>query len=482
MKSNVIIIHLLIFLFLACTGKFSKDNKIIAKIGNHSISESDFMSTYELSPYNAIQGKNSKLRLLNAMINEILLFEMILNEQSLTWNSTDPRLQLIKEEYLVERMFKKHVNDKIEIDENEILESIINSKNQYRVNYLFSQDIETLKACMNLLIDGAEFEELPNLFSDPELLYTGKSTYFNIGEIDGPLQKTILSLSLGEVSQIVESQFGYYIFQIDDIVSRSISDIDIKRNHERHKKIVWNKKSNILAREFLDTMLTPKNIVVKSEVFSLLVNELYPYYKNNTLYDIPLIKYIEDHKKDFWLRDTLVTYNEGGIEVNEIISYLSKRPIYFSSTSLNHFAIILEKQLAIIIRDYFIIDAAVDNGFHNDFSLEKEMYRWQKNIFVNDYISSISNNEFAMIYEERSNLSKSAIRDRALESAENIINSKLDSLKKVVNVSINDEMLSNLDGAYDSTAQLIEVRFFKLGLPYLRSAVPYPNKILIGDQ
>ena len=55
------------------------------------------------------------------------------------------------------------------------------------------------------------------------------------------------------------------------------------------------------------------------------------------------------------------------------------------------------------------------------------------------------------------------------------LNKKLDSLKTKINISINMQLLSEIEVLDKIKGQIPELQLFKLGLPYLKKAYPTPS-------
>ena len=247
-------------------------------------------------------------------------------------------------------------------------------------------------------------------------------------------------------------------------------------------EILWNKKGNILAKEYLDSFLSPKNIVVKAESFNTIVNELYPLYKQYNSLPNDIFKLIDEFKtmdkRDDWLDDTLVSYNSGDIISREIVLYLQRRPLFFDTKTINVFAEDFERRLAIIIRDHFLINDAIKKGYQTGILLENELNIWKNNLVVNDYINSIKKDLLSQSYNEKSNaLDREIIREIS-EKTKVLINYKLDSLKTKIPLDVDKALLLNIEVDDQMIGHVPEVKLFKLGLPYFRLAYPSPNTLL----
>ena len=483
MKNNNFYLILCMISIIQCTQELTHPNQILAKVGKHTISVDQFTKSYSFGPSALKEGPNPKVDYLNAMINELFLYEMLSQNPQYSISQTDSRLMLLKDEYLVEKMFIENVNENIYITDEEIIESIKVSKKKLRISYLFTRFIDTAEKCLNVLNKGENYNQLTDeLFEISDEFYIGETKYLVYGEIDEPLNSIIFSLLPGQISKIITTELGYYILRVDDIITDSISNMDFEINKNRHKKILWNKKGNILAKEYLDSFLSPKNIVVKAESFNTIVNELYPLYKQYNSLPNDIFKLIDEFKtmdkRDDWLDDTLVSYNSGDIISREIVLYLQRRPLFFDTKTINVFAEDFERRLAIIIRDHFLINDAIKKGYQTGILLENELNIWKNNLVVNDYINSIKKDLLSQSYNEKSNaLDREIIREIS-EKTKVLINYKLDSLKTKIPLDVDKALLLNIEVDDQMIGHVPEVKLFKLGLPYFRLAYPSPNTLL----
>lgn len=480
-KHKYFFILTIIFL-IHCTPKHKPVNDVLATIGNRTISTDQFTKSYSFGPSALKQGDNPKFAYLNAMINELILYEM-LSQNPQHISQDDSRLMLVKEEYLVEKIFIENVNEKIFITDAEIIEAIKVSKRKLKLKYLFTRFIDTAEKCLKVLSEGKNLDELKDeLYDISDEFFTGETGYLVYGEIDEPINSIVFSIIPGEKLKIISTQLGYYILKVDDIITNSISDMDIETSRDRHKKILWNKKGNKLTREFLNTFMSPKKIIVRASSFSTMVNELFRVYmKYNFLpdnyYKSP--DQFETINSDaYWLQDTLVTYDSGSILTWEIISHMQRRSLFFDTKTIDVFAKDLEKKLAIIIRDLFLIKEAKIKGYQNDMTLAREVNLWKINLVVNDYISTISKDLFLESYYDTSDKFKRKTNRNIFTETRDLITHKLDSMKSSIHIEIDDDLLSNIQVDNKMIGHIPDVKLFKLGLPYFRLAYPSLNPIL----
>ena len=95
-----------------------------------------------------------------------------------------------------------------------------------------------------------------------------------------------------------------------------------------------------------------------------------------------------------------------------------------------------------------------------------QINQWKRKLIVDDYLERIQTSFISDKIEKNNQLYE-------------LLDKKLDSLRSIHNISINLELLSDVDVIDDVKGHIPELQLFKLGLPYLRKAYPTPNLMFI---
>jgi len=107
---------------------------------------------------------------------------------------------------------------------------------------------------------GADFAELAKAHSScPSSAKGGDLGFFSRGDMVEPFEKAAFSLEPGQISDVVETQFGYHIIKVTDHKSAGITTF------EQAKETIINqltqKKQFELAREFVESLKAKAKIV-----------------------------------------------------------------------------------------------------------------------------------------------------------------------------------------------------------------------------
>ena len=170
-----------------------------------------------------------------------------------------------------------------------------------------------------------------------------------------------------------------------------------------------------------------------------------------------------EFEQQSWIYDTLIVHSSGIIETKHILKEIYLRPFRFDTRNFNLFSNDLEKKLAIVLRDYFLVLEHMDfyEIDYNDIS--NQINQWRRKLIIDDYIQEVY-----------SKLAKYKIMS---DTSYNLLNKKLDSLRLKTDISINRQLLSKVEVIDNIKGQIPELQLFKLGLPYLKKAYPTPDTI-----
>ena len=432
------------------------DSPILAVVGSSYISVDEFIKSYSFGSSQLKAKENPKLSYLEAMINERILSQDFSKNKKYSIKDNDSRIELLKKELIVEKIFENEVEDKVEISDKEVIKSILDAQKKIKISYIYSTNYDQILECNQLIINGHDFDYIKNNLGQKYDLFTNQTPFMNNNQIVEPFKNVIFNLVPGNFSKILQTDIGYFIIKVDDIITRSLSAIEIQNSKSTHIKIIKNRKSEQLARNFVKSFMSPKNIRVENQSFHNLANNLY-----EMLNEEGFLKknfFISNENQSLnWVNDTLIVHIEGVIHTKEILKEIRLRPFRFNNKNIKSFKSDFEKKLAIIIRDYFLVLEHEKFGKVNYSSINSEISHWKRKFIIDDFIQKSHNDP------------------RIKKIDYDFFNEKLDSLKTKINISINMQLLSEVEVLDKIQGQIPELQLFKLGLPYLKKAYPTPS-------
>ncbi len=130
------------------------------------------------------------------------------------------------ETQLIVEEFRRLVTEDIKSDDAKLQELYANYSIQVNASHILVEDDATAKLVSEKIAAGGDFAELAAEYSkDPGSAANGGSLgYFPRGVMVPEFEEVAFSLGIGEVSDMVASQFGYHIIKVEDI--QTVKDIE----------------------------------------------------------------------------------------------------------------------------------------------------------------------------------------------------------------------------------------------------------------
>lgn len=278
----LILVGLIIF---ACGRKDKFDTKqdpILAKIGDRVITASEFKYSYEFSFASLRKGPDNPRRTyLDYMINERLLanegFRLGFNQKRYVTTRLDRR----RRNGLLEAFYQKHVHRKVNIPEDQLQQSIKRGTVKWRM-ILWPEP--TLQAAEETLLKARQTnleKFIEKKMADQEIQIQEKA-FFETDWIDfldmrPEVLDQIKNLKIGDVSSPIPMGDSYVLAQILDINLQGIKSDELITGVKRKQMYarLHNIAADSIARSLMDSVLTPLNIRVRGSRVHQLAQPLY---------------------------------------------------------------------------------------------------------------------------------------------------------------------------------------------------------------
>ena len=221
---TMIIASILLILPSGCAKKPSSDDKVLATVSNKTITLSDFKFRMSKLPayYQAIAEKDRK-RYLEDMIVETLFYEAAVRKGLNRDREVNDLLNEAKKKIMVGKFVKVEVDDKIRVSEDEMRKFYEENKSSFktpamwRASHILVGTDQEARAILDELAKGAKFEDLARQKSmDATSSRGGDIGYFRTGQLVGDFEKACITLSPGQTSDVVHTQFGYHVIKLTD--------------------------------------------------------------------------------------------------------------------------------------------------------------------------------------------------------------------------------------------------------------------------
>ena len=188
------------------------------------------------------------------------------------WNIDEATMKRdLKKAMTIEEFVKKKFADKTAVPESEV-KAYYDSNPQYfqqpeqvRANHILikvepdakAEDktaaLGKIKDVQKKLKEGAKFDALAKEYSEgPSKDKGGDLGYFRRGQMVKPFEEKAFSLKPGEVSDVVETQFGYHLIEVVDVKPASV--VPFSEVKERIQKFLQQQKTQAEMFKYIDEL------------------------------------------------------------------------------------------------------------------------------------------------------------------------------------------------------------------------------------
>lgn len=227
----------------------NKDNRILAKVNGEVITVRDFNGRIDKLPkqYQDIV-KSQKKNYLDDLIMEKLLYKKALTENIDKDKDTQDIIAEATKKIIIARLVEKEVEKKVRVSDEEVKKYYDEHSEEFmmperwRASHILVDTADEANAIKQNLAQGASFEEIAKEKSkDPTATSGGDIGYFSKGQLVPEFEEECFRLKVGEVGNVVKTQFGYHIIKLTDKKNPEVQPFDsvkdmVKRELERSKK------------------------------------------------------------------------------------------------------------------------------------------------------------------------------------------------------------------------------------------------------
>lgn len=198
-------------------------------------------------------------------------------------------------------------------------------KHQVRASHIlatFNQDgevdtaaaLEKIKTVQQKLQEGESFEKLATTYSDDKgsAQNGGDLGYFERRKMVRPFDEAVFSLKEGEISDIVQTKFGFHIIKLINIKKYPSFEEEKQNLKDLYQKTYYP----IDSKAYNDTLKQRYNFILNESILSKLKSDTSNLYFKSTYWESDLEKELGD--------STLYTINEKTYPVNYVIKGIAE--------------------------------------------------------------------------------------------------------------------------------------------------------------
>jgi peptidyl-prolyl cis-trans isomerase C len=339
-----------LLLLLGCS---RKEEQVVAKVGDRSITVADLNGRIQAVTYTSWEDEYKKRHdILNGLINDQLMI-MAAEEQGLDQDPAfQQKMSAAERGALLELLYRKEVLEKSKPSEKEVRDAYEKMGWELKARHILVSTAEEAQNLREQIINGADFAALAEEHSmDPSTKSKGGDLgYFGWGKMVPTFQETVFAMEIGEISQPVESQFGWHIIKLED--RRTIDQRDWEEEKENLENKLTSEKSRILAEEYVTKLKEEADIQMHPEGAQVLLNNMLAQKRN---------------PEDFTpqqLDMTLVTFKSGSWNLTDFLKELQNVPPMYQARVKDMDD--LEALVRNILTGQLLEEKARQMGLHND--------------------------------------------------------------------------------------------------------------------
>lgn len=285
---NKLLLTLSLFIFIGLNiYSQSFDNKPVARVGNLTISDEEFLQRYEMTPgpnrHRKSTVESSKIEFLFSLIAEKLWALEALDRKLDTTEVMKFTTKSFEKMFVRDVLFQKEIKDKISITNEEIFDGLIKNNLTLYVKFLFSEDEEEINFLYKLLKEGVAFDSI--LAESPEKEEQPEPIEVKFGQMAKNVEDSLFNLSLGQVTSPILTPDGWYIFKLEN-KSESLlpSETDKADIEKKVRDIIEARKLIDRQKQFYVEFFKDKKVDVNPVLFESLaqkISNIFEYKKNN---------------------------------------------------------------------------------------------------------------------------------------------------------------------------------------------------------
>ena len=235
-----------------------EDDEVLVIVNGEEITISEYndklkrLSTYEKARY---RGEEGHRKFLEALIQQKVMVqkarEMGLDKNEEVQTKIAALMKEVTERVLIEALIKQEILDKVAVTDEEAKayydehKEEFKDKEKVKIRQIIAATEEEAQEILQELGNGADFAELASRKSNNQS--GGDPGYIERGKMPAVLENIYFSLEVGEISDAVKTNQGYYIVKLEDKKEAAIKEFyevsdDIKsklivgKQREEHQK------------------------------------------------------------------------------------------------------------------------------------------------------------------------------------------------------------------------------------------------------
>jgi peptidyl-prolyl cis-trans isomerase C len=262
------------------TMAWAEEKDIVAKIGQRVITTAEFEQLLHKRAGNRPVDKQTKEGLLNNLVQTIALGDAARKKGLDKRKDIQEMLELAQDNILANELVKEEVISKVKIDEAQARKyyeknpARFKSPEQARVRQIMINGNATLpeadrkkarekaEAILTKIKGGGDFAKLAEEFSEDQATKAkgGDMGFLSKSPQPHPFEKAAFALKPGEVSDVVETPFGYVLIKMEEKKKEEIQPFESVKDRVMNMALEEAKKEK--TKEFVDQVMKEAEVKI----------------------------------------------------------------------------------------------------------------------------------------------------------------------------------------------------------------------------
>lgn len=264
---------------LALAACNSSDDEVVASTDAGDITKEEF--------YDELKDRNGE-----AVLEELVTIKVLEDKYEVTDSQVEDEIDNMKNEFgsdeefesMVQQQFgdeealkdlvyvgmlqEAAISEDMDITDEDLKEYYDQKNTEVKAQHILVDDEETANEVKKKLDDGEKFEDLVAEYSTDEASAEsdGDLGYFSAGDMIPEFEEVAFSMESGDISDPVQSQFGYHIIKVNDVREKeeSIGDFDELKD-ELKSELVLQQANQEDIQAKLQELIKDSNVDIKEK-------------------------------------------------------------------------------------------------------------------------------------------------------------------------------------------------------------------------
>ena len=287
-KGIFTLISLLVMFAFLHQHALAKDDDIVATIGDKKITNADFnriVGYFVVDKQKAFEkNPQQKEIILRQLIQSIVVSELASKNGFDSKPDVKEQLDVIKMNFLANEYLKREVASKATVSGDDMKafydanQADFKTSEMVRARHILikidptappqykEKAKEKADGILKMIKEGDDFAELATELSDDPGSKTkgGDLGFFQRGRMVKQFEDVAFSLKPGEISAVVETQYGYHIIKVEEKKSPSVEPFDTVKEKINQKLLQERMKTKV--NEFIDKAMQDAKVELHPEV------------------------------------------------------------------------------------------------------------------------------------------------------------------------------------------------------------------------